>query len=193
MNKLICLLAVFLLVFGCTNQSTQVTANQTTTVNTHTQGNSMNSTTTVQSGSTVTVDYVGTLDNGTVFDTSIEAVGKQSGLQRPSYSPLSFQAGAGQMIKGFDSAVIGMNVGEEKTIHLNPEEAYGETRQDLIISVPVAQIQGGLELSVGSMIQTNTGATGTITAIENGNATIDFNSELAGKALNFKIKVLSVK
>ena len=79
-----------------------------------------------QKGDTVAVDYVGTLDDGTVFDTSIREEAIKAGLPlRSSYSPLEFTAGAGQMIAGFDAAVIGMKVGEEKNVHLTPSEAYG--------------------------------------------------------------------
>ena len=67
----------------------------------------------IKSGDKIQVHYTGTLDDNTVFDSS---EGKQ---------PLEFTAGAGQMIKGFDDAVIGMKLGQEKTIKIPPEQAYG--------------------------------------------------------------------
>ena len=69
----------------------------------------------VKEGDYVKVDYIGELEDGTIFDTSI---GRE---------PLGFTVGAGQMIAGFDSGVVGMAVGEEKTLTLPPEEAYGES------------------------------------------------------------------
>ncbi len=77
----------------------------------------------------VSVDYIGELEDGTIFDTSIEDVAKDGGVYNPNrkYEPLSFTAGAGQMISGFDRGVIGMAVGEEKTLVIPPEEAYGES------------------------------------------------------------------
>ena len=81
---------------------------------------------TAQKGDTVAVDYVGTLDNGTAFDTSIKEEAQKAGLPlRDSYAPLEFTVGEGQMIAGFDNAVVGMKVGEEKNVHLTPSEAYG--------------------------------------------------------------------
>jgi len=74
-------------------------------------GNSM--TQKVEAGNTVSVHYTGKLKTGEVFDSS---VGKE---------PLTFTAGAGQMIEGFDKAILGMQVGEKKTITLPPEQAYG--------------------------------------------------------------------
>ena len=141
----------------------------------------------VENGDLVAVDYLGTFDNGTAFDTSIEAEAKKAGLPlRESYAPLEFTVGAGQMIKGFDSGVLGMKVGEEKNIHLSPAEAYGERSEENVVNVSRSKIDGeGLE--VGSSLYSSSGAKGTVTAITNDTVTVDFNSQMAGKALNFKI------
>jgi len=144
-----------------------------------------------ENGDTVAVDYVGTFDNGSVFDTSLKSEAQKAGLPlRPSYEPLEFTVGAGQMISGFDAAVVGMSEGEEKKIHLAPAEAYGERRDDLVLTLPVSQIP--TDAKVGSVLTTGSGAQGTVTKIENGNATIDFNSAMAGKALNFRIIVKKI-
>ncbi|MFH0835405.1 MAG: peptidylprolyl isomerase [Candidatus Micrarchaeota archaeon] len=144
-----------------------------------------------ENGDTVAVDYVGTFDNGSVFDTSVKSEAQRAGLPlRPSYEPLEFTVGAGQMISGFDAAVVGMSEGEEKTVHLSPSEAYGERREDRILTLPVSQIPA--DAKVGSVLTTGSGAQGTVTKIENGNATIDFNSAMAGKALNFRIIVKKI-
>ena len=81
----------------------------------------------VKEGDTVAVDYVGKLEDGTVFDTSIKAIAEKTPKYNANrdYSPLLFTVGAGQMIKGFDSGVLGMKVGEKKTLRIPPEEAYG--------------------------------------------------------------------
>ncbi|MFZ3233017.1 MAG: FKBP-type peptidyl-prolyl cis-trans isomerase [Patescibacteria group bacterium] len=82
---------------------------------------------TVKDGDTVAVDYLGKLEDGTVFDTSIKSEAEKTPKYNPNrdYSPLLFTVGAGQMIKGFDKGVLGMKVGEKKTLRLPPEEAYG--------------------------------------------------------------------
>lgn len=81
----------------------------------------------VKEGDTVAVDYLGKLEDGTVFDTSIKSEAEKTPKFNPNrdYSPLLFTVGAGQMIKGFDKGVLGMKVGEKKTLRLPPEEAYG--------------------------------------------------------------------
>ncbi len=82
----------------------------------------------ISPGDTVSVNYIGSLDDGTVFDTSYEDVAKENDIYTPGrpYEPLSFEVGVGQMIKGFDDGVIGMKVDETKTVAIPPEDAYGE-------------------------------------------------------------------
>lgn len=144
-------------------------------------------------GDTVQVDYIGKLENGTVFDTSIAAEAKKANLPlRERYDLLEFTIGAGQMIKGFDSAVVGMKVGDEKTVTLQPSEAYGEWSAERVISIPVANIQGGEQLRAGMEIQAQNGAVGKVTEVTNGTAKIDFNHELAGKNLVFTIRMAKI-
>ncbi len=82
----------------------------------------------VNEGDIVKVDYVGRLEDGTVFDTSLEDVAMEAGLYDPArrYEPLQFKVGAGQMIPGFDRGILGVKVNETKNITIPPEEAYGE-------------------------------------------------------------------
>ena len=82
----------------------------------------------VSKGDTVAVDYVGTLEDGTVFDSSLEESAKKTKSYTPGarvYEPLKFTVGAGQMIAGFDAGVVGMKLGEKKTLTIAPEDAYG--------------------------------------------------------------------
>ncbi len=143
----------------------------------------------VKANDTVSVDYVGTLENGTLFDTSLESEAKKAGLPlRSSYEPLAFKVGAGQMIPGFDAAVLGMKVGEEKTVTIPPAQAYGEPNPQDVVQVPLTQLQaGGIQTRVGVHVATRTGAEGVITAINAPNATVDFNHPLAGQTLTFRI------
>lgn len=138
---------------------------------------------TVKKGDKIKVEYTGTLDDGTVFDTS---EGKQ---------PLEFEVGSGQIIKGFDEAVVGMKKGEEKTIKLKPEEAYGQQNPELKKKVPKSQLPQGQEPKPGMMlgIQTPQGQQIPVKIVEvsDQDITIDLNHPLAGKTLNFKIKLVS--
>ncbi|MEW5955558.1 MAG: FKBP-type peptidyl-prolyl cis-trans isomerase [Candidatus Micrarchaeota archaeon] len=149
---------------------------------------------TAKNGDVVKVDYVGSLKDGTVFDTSIESEARKAGLPlRPSYEPLEFTVGAGQMIAGFDAGVVEMAEGETKTIELPPEQAYGQPSADRIISVSLTELeQVGVNASVGVQVMAQNGARGVITSVSNGTATVDFNHELAGKTLVFRITMVKI-
>ena len=134
---------------------------------------------TVTAGDNVSVYYTGTFANGTVFSTN---VGK---------SPINFTVGAGQMIKGFDQAVIGMKVGQTKNVTVPPAEAYGAVNQSLFVSIGRSHFSN-LTLSIGMQVENTNKQIGTITAFNATNVTVDFNPPLAGKSLNFEIQVVSI-
>jgi len=184
---LLAVLFAALLLAGCTqppSQSGAVTNSSAVSTMVPTAGgNSM----AVKNGDSVKVDYLGTTD-GKVFDTSIEAEAKKAGLEpRPTYEPLPFTVGAGKVVPGFDKAVIGMSVGEEKTAVLKPSEAYGESDPQAVVSVPLSMFDNSSAPQVGLQVVSPQGYPGVITKIEGQNVTVDFNHPLAGKTLTFKI------
>jgi len=134
---------------------------------------------------TVKVHYTGTLDDGTVFDTSIER------------EPLEFTLGEGMLIPGFEEAVKGMQVGQSKTVTIPAEEAYGPYLDDLIIVVERSQLPEGLDPEVGQVLEVTQedGRTGVVTVIDVSETTItvDANHPLAGKDLTFEIKLVEIK
>ena len=136
-------------------------------------------------GKNVKVHYVGTLDDGTKFDSS-----------RDRGEALAFTCMAGQMIPGFDAAVKDMEVGQTVNIRLEPADAYGERRDDLIQSIPLAQLAGSEELEVGARIVLSSPEghpfPATVVAKDDQIITFDMNHEMAGKALNFEIELLEV-
>ena len=142
------------------------------------------STATVSKGSHIKVDYTGTLDDGTVFDTS-------SGK-----APLEFTVGEGHVIKGFDDGVLGMKVGEEKKIHIPAKEAYGEHDATHLRKVPRKMLPADLEPKPGMhmAVQAPNGAQFpvVIAAADAEEVTIDFNHPLAGKALTFVVKIVAI-
>lgn len=142
-------------------------------------GNQMN-TEKVKAGDKIAVEYRGTLADGTQFDAST------------GRGPLEFTAGTGQMIKGFDNAVIGMALNEEKTVTLQPSEAYGETSQAKIVEIPKENIADANQLEVGMSVTNSQGVNGIVKAIKANSVIIDFNHQLAGKQLTFWIKVVSI-
>lgn len=145
----------------------------------------------IENGDTISVDYVGKLEDGTVFDTSVKEAAIEAGIYNNmrNYQPLTFTVGAGQMIKGFDDGVVGMRVGDEKTLVIPPEEAYGEYVEELSRELPVEAVDFTPE--IGMQLATENGLTGIITKVSENNFVVDFNHELAGKTLIFEIKVVS--
>ncbi len=138
-----------------------------------------------QKGDNVEVSYVGSLKDGTVFDSS-----EKHG------TPLKFVVGSGQVIKGFDEAVLGMKQGEEKSFTIQPGDAYGEVNPKLIQKVSRSEMPKDREPQPGMMLIVTTPQGGkaraTITQVTANDVTLDMNHPLAGKALTFKIKVIKV-
>lgn len=137
-----------------------------------------------QNGNKVQVHYKGSLEDGTVFDES-----------HPE-KPLEFQVGSGQVIAGFDKAVEGMNTGESKTVKIASSDAYGDRRDDLVLSVGRDRIPPDIDVSVGQRLQMerNDGhkVPVTVTEVTDENVTLDANHPLAGKDLTFEIKLVKV-
>jgi peptidylprolyl isomerase len=133
----------------------------------------------VVKGNHVSVDYTGKLTDGTVFDSSV------------GRTPLEFDVGAGQMIKGFDDGVLGMKIGEKKTVTIPPEQAYGIVDSKKIITIEKQSfpqfdaMQAGMTVGAGNLIGKVVEKTATA-------AKIDFNHELAGKTLIFEITLVSI-
>lgn len=146
----------------------------------------------VENGDTISVDYVGKLEDGTVFDTSVKEVAIQAGIynQMRNYEPLTFTVGTGQMIEGFDKGVIGMKAGETKVLKISPEQAYGEYDPEL--SRELSREGVSFVPEVGMQLATDTGLRGIVTEVGDKSFIIDFNHELAGKTLIFEVTVVSV-
>jgi FKBP-type peptidyl-prolyl cis-trans isomerase 2 len=138
----------------------------------------------IQKGDIIKVEYEGRLEDGTIFD-STEL---NDGL------PLKFEVGKGQLIKGFDNAVLGKEVGEEFEIDLQPNEAYGDFDPALAQTISREQFPEDIEPETGMMLRVdgpnNTYSIAWIKDVDDEFVMIDMNHPLAGKVLNFKIKIL---
>lgn len=136
----------------------------------------------IQDGDTIKIDYTGTLDDGSVFDCSDER------------EPLQFTVGAGQVIPGFEEAVRGMEEGQKKEFRIEPSEAYGEYDEALTQQIPRTVIRSDMEIQEGMMLLVKTPDGQEIPAkvaeVGDEQVTLDMNHPLAGKALNFNIKVI---
>jgi len=139
----------------------------------------------VKEGDKVKVHYTGTLDDGTVFDSSRER------------EPIEFTLGEGQLIPGFEKAVIGMEKGESTKVDIPTEEAYGERRDDLEIEVAKTELPDEIEPEIGVQLQVKQNDSGRaipvrITQVSDEKVTLDANHPLAGKDLTFEIELVEI-
>ena len=139
----------------------------------------------VAKGNKIKVEYTGTLEDGTVFDSS-----------EKHNSPLEFVVGEQQVIKGFDDAVVGMKIGDEKEIKLLPEEAYGKHNPEFVRDMPKNMFPEDQEIKPGMIfmvdLQDGRQIPVRVTKISDESVTIDLNPPLAGKTLIFKIKIVDI-
>jgi peptidylprolyl isomerase len=135
-------------------------------------------------GDTVHVHYRGTLNDGTEFDSSA------------GRDPLQVTLGQGQVIPGFENALMGMAEGDTKTVTLPPEEAYGEKQPGLVHAVERSQIPPEIQLEVGGMLSASDPQGRqmqlTVVALEGDTVTLDANHPLAGQALTFELTMAKV-
>ncbi len=139
----------------------------------------------IKKGDKVSLHYTGTLEDGSVFDTS-----------EKRNEPLKFTAGSGQVIPGFDKAVVGMKKGEKKKFTLQPSEAYGDRKPEMTHTVPRKQLPQDHEPKPGMMLVMGTPqgkqVPAVITEVTKENVTLDLNHPLAGKVLTFDIKIVEI-
>ncbi len=139
----------------------------------------------VASGDTVKVHYTGKLDDDTVFDSSVNR------------EPIEFTLGQRQLIPGFEQAVIGMEPGDQKSVNIPMEEAYGPHRDDMILEVKNEEFPEHITPEVGLQLQLSQPNGQTIdviiTDMENDMVTLDANHPLAGKNLVFDIELVEIK
>lgn len=135
-------------------------------------------------GDAVTVHYTGKLEDGTVFDSSVER------------EPLEFCIGKGEVIPGFEQGAIGMAVGESKSVTIPPDKAYGAPREDLVITAERNQIPENIKPEVGLQLQMQDDSGNdinvTITKLDDEKVTLDANHPLAGKTLVFDIELVKI-
>jgi len=139
----------------------------------------------VKNGDIVRVHYHGKLTDGTTFDSS-------EGL-----TPLEFEVGAGMMIPGFDSGVLGMSIGEKKTINIPAEEAYGLVQDDLLMEFPIDRFPPDMKPEVGMTLNMSNGQGQqfpvVIADVKDDVVILDANHPLAGKELIFDIEMVEIE
>ena len=138
-----------------------------------------------QQGDTVAVHYTGKLDSGEVFDSS------------QGRDPLEFTVGSGQVIPGFDQAVDGLEVGESREVRIEPDDAYGEPRDDLMVDVDRDQLPNDADPEIGQQVQVQVAPdqnrVATIAAVDEDSITLDLNHPLAGQPLTFEVELVEIR
>lgn len=138
---------------------------------------------TAQNGNKVKVHYTGTLSDGTQFDSS---VGRE---------PLEFTVGSGQVIVGFDAAVLDLEPGQSRTVNIPADQAYGQPRAELVMQVPRTKLPPDMKFEVGQELYLPQGASFVpvqVVAADAETVTLDANHRLAGKDLTFKIELVAI-
>jgi FKBP-type peptidyl-prolyl cis-trans isomerase 2 len=140
----------------------------------------------IKKGEVIKVEYEGRLEDGTIFDSTEQNEG----------TPLKFEVGAGHIIPGFDKAMIDKNLGDEFSIKLQPSEAYGEYHQQLKQKIERNQFPKDMNPEVGMLLRIDAPdvnySVARIVDVDDEFVTIDLNHPLAGKILNFKIKIVEI-
>lgn len=140
----------------------------------------------ITNGHTVSFHYVGTLDDETQFDSSYDRE-----------KPMTATLGTGQLIQGFESALLGMKINEKKNVIVESKDAYGEYNDNAVQPVPLTSFPEDFVATVGNTVQgrgeNDQIFTATILEVAEDNVTLDFNHPLAGKNLNFNIEVISIE
>ena len=140
--------------------------------------------TALKTGDTAKVHYTGTLEDGRVFDTS------------KGSDPLEFTVGNGQIIPGFEKGLIGMEIGETRNIEVDPDDAYGQRREELVLEVPVGEFPEHINPEIGLQLQIKqedgTPFPVVVTDVTEQAVTLDANHPLAGQILFFEVELMEI-
>ncbi|MBD3262084.1 MAG: peptidylprolyl isomerase [Candidatus Altiarchaeales archaeon] len=136
----------------------------------------------VENGDTVVLEYIGKLDDGRIFDST-----------NPE-NPLKFEVGTGKILKGFEEGILGLEEGQEKQISLEPAQAYGDPNPQMIQEVPRQTVPDEAQEGSTLLAEMENGQQQPvkIKQLSDDKAVVDFNHPLAGRKLNFEVKVLEI-
>lgn len=156
---------------------------------------------TITDGNDVTIEYVGRLPDGSVFDTSDPALAEKTGLaeEHPDrdFAALTVNVGEGNVIEGLQEALRGLDAGESTVVQIPPAKAYGEHREGRVAEYDreaFEEMIGDRTLEIGFEVEVkDTGLPGRVTEFDEETVTVDFNHELAGKTLEFEIEITDVE
>jgi peptidylprolyl isomerase len=138
----------------------------------------------IKKGDTILVHYAGKIENGEMFDSS------------EGHDPLKFTVGSGNIITGFDNAVMGMKKGDKKTVTITPGDGYGERLNENIVTIPRGDSPEEQNVAVGMPVylvdQEGENIPGIVTEVFADTVNVDINHPLAGKTLVFDIEIVEI-
>ncbi len=184
--RLFLLLAFGLLLLGCASQQVQKSDSATAVAS--------SSASVAAKGNMVVVDYTAKTLDGSVFDTSIEAVAKREKLAITSFKPVELTLGKGDLLSDVEDGIVGMRAGETKLINVPPEHAYGLYSVEKILRIPSAYFVNASQAvpKPGESV-TVKGNKGKVLDQFSDQVIVDFNNPLAGKTLSFEITLKEIK
>jgi FKBP-type peptidyl-prolyl cis-trans isomerase 2 len=146
----------------------------------------------MKEGDTALIDFVAKNAAGEVFDTTIEAEAKKAGVfnEKTKYKPLLVAVGKGMVLKGLDEALLELEEGRDVEVTIPKEKAFGDRREDLVRLVPLSQFQKQDINPVPGMVLDVDGLRARIQSVSGGRVRVDFNHELAGQELKYRVRVL---
>ena len=154
----------------------------------------------ISEGDSVTIEYTGRLQDGTVFDTSRRDVAEEAGIAEAQpereYGPLTVEVGDGRVIEGLEDALVGMEDGDERTVSIDPEAGYGHPSDDRVVEYETPNFREmlqGEDPAEGMHVQGQQGAIGEVVHVDEETVRVDFNHELAGETLEFDVEVVEVR
>ena len=152
----------------------------------------------IESGDEIEFEYIGRLDDGTVFDTSRKSVAEANELDEANpdraYDPYTVTVGASDIIEGLEEALVGMEMGETKTVTVPPEKGYGHRSEEQVVEYETDTFSAMLEEQPreGMVVRTEEGLHGEVSEVDEEQVAVDFNHDLAGKTLEFEIEITAI-
>lgn len=146
----------------------------------------------VKEGDFIRLNYTGKVqETGEIFDTTSEEIAEEAGLKTENkvFGAIPIAVGVGHVLKGLDNGLVGMEVGEKKTVEVAPEDGFGLRDPKLLNLIPMREFQKQKMKPQVGMTITMEGQPGKIRSISGGRVTVDFNHEFAGKTLVYDVEV----
>ncbi len=146
----------------------------------------------MEKGDFVRINYIGRLESGEIFDLTLEDVAKKENIHNPNfkYKPVPIIVGSGFVIPGLDNSILGMEVGEKKTVEIEPKDAFGERDAKNVRVIPKTLFKRqNMEPTQGMVIDFS-GIKGRVQSVSAGRVMVDFNNPLAGKKLKYELEIV---